>query len=153
MFFDGNVLAFVGLGLMVGLSGLGSSIGAGSTGAAVVGLCRKRPEAFGNALVLACIPTTQALYGFVGFIVYQNTMGAGEVGIFEGSVVFGAGIALGLVCIFSAIYQSRTCAHGISAIASGVDALGKTLILAAIPEFFAILALVAAILLSQLIVS
>lgn len=148
MFATGDVLAFIGLGLMIGLSGLGASIGAGMTGAASIGLLKKRPEAFGNALVLAAVPSTQALYGFVGFIVFQGFLGSGETTILQGAITLGAGIALGLVCLYSCVNQAKTCSHGISAIASGADALGKTLILAAIPEFFAILSLVAAILLS-----
>jgi len=149
IFATGDVLAFIGMGLMIGLSGLGASIGAGMTGAAAVGVMKKRPEAFGNALVLACVPTTQALYGFVGFIVFQGFLGGGSIDVLKGAITLGAGIALGLVCCISCIQQAKTCTHGISAIASGVDALGKTLILAAVPEFFAILSLVATILLAS----
>jgi V/A-type H+-transporting ATPase subunit K len=148
---DGNIIAFIGFGLMLGLSGIGSAIATGMTGSGVVGLLKKRPETFGNALVLAAVPSTQALYGFVGFIIFQGVLGTGPTNISNSAVVLGAGFALGLVCFLSAIFQAKVCCSGISAIASGHDVFGNTLILIAFPEFFAILALVSAIMLSQMI--
>ncbi len=104
-------------------------------------------------MVLAALPATQGLYGFVGFIMYNGLMGGfnGEVALWQGAVVLGAGIALGLAALISAIQQGKVCANGISAIGSGNDVFGNTLILAAFPEFYAILALVAAILLQGLV--
>ncbi|MDR0304079.1 MAG: hypothetical protein LBH98_04820 [Chitinispirillales bacterium] len=149
---DANILAFIGFGLMLGLSGVGSAMATGMTGSAVVGLLKKRPETFGNALVLAAVPSTQALYGFVGFIIFQGVIGAGTVDdVAKGAVILGAGLALGLICFLSAIYQAKVCCSGISAIASGHDVFGNTLILIAFPEFFAILALVSAIMISTMI--
>jgi V/A-type H+-transporting ATPase subunit K len=148
---EGGILAFIGFGLMLGLSGMGSAIATGMTGSGVVGLLKKRPEVFGNALVLAAVPSTQALYGFVGFIIFQGVIGTGAISVARGAVVLGAGFALGLVCCLSAIYQAKVCCSGISAIASGNDVFGNTLILIAFPEFFAILGLVAAIMISGMI--
>lgn len=71
--------------------------------------------------------------------------------MFQGGVVLGAGIALGIAALISAIQQGKVCANGISAIGSGNDVFGNTLILAAFPEFYAILALVAAILMQGLV--
>jgi len=148
----GDVMAYIGLGLMIGLAGVGGSIGTGFTGPAAVGLLKKRPESFGNALVLACVPTSQVLYGFVAFIIFQGALAGKEITILQGAITLGAGIGTGLVCMISCIHQARVCANGISVMAGGEDdVLGKTLILAAIPEFFAILSLVSAILLSQLL--
>jgi V/A-type H+-transporting ATPase subunit K len=139
---------------MIALSGFGGAVGTGFTGPSAVGCLKKRPEVFGNALVLACVPTSQVLYGFVGFIIFQNALGGGQISILNGAITLGAGIALGIVCLITCIHQARVCANGISAMASGTDdVLGKTLILAAVPEFFAILSLVAAILLSQMLVA
>ncbi len=149
----GYVLAMIGIGIMVGLSGAGSAIGTAIGGSAVVGMLKKKPDAFGNGMVLAALPATQGLYGFVGFIMYNGLMGGfnGEVALWQGAVVLGAGIALGLAALISAIQQGKVCANGISAIGSGNDVFGNTLILAAFPEFYAILALVAAILLQGLV--
>ena len=146
----GHTLAFVGLGLMVGLAGCGSAIGTAIAGMSTLGMFRKKPEAFGNGMVLSALPGTQGLYGFVGFFLYSGAIGTNLTG-FQGAVVFGAGLALGLVCLISAIYQGKVCADGIAAIGSGSDAFGSTIILAAYPEFYAILSLIGAILLQRLL--
>ena len=146
----GDALALLGMGIMVGGSGYGSAIGLSSCGCAVIGLLKKRPEAFGSGLVLAAIPATQGLYGFVGFILCSDLVNkvpaGGNISIFNGSIVFGAGIAMALVCYGSALWQSKILANGIAGIASGKNVFGQTMILAAFPEFYAILSLVTAIL-------
>ncbi len=145
----GAVLAFIGIGVMVGLSGVGSAIGTVIAGSAAVGMLKKRPDAFGNGLVLSAMPATQGLYGFVGFFIYSGSI-TSNISLFQGAVVLGAGLAMGLACLFSAIHQGKTCASGIEAIGGGHDAFGKTMILGAFPEFYAILSLVAAILMNGL---
>jgi len=65
--------------------------------------------------------------------------------------VFGAGLALGLVGLLSAIRQGQVCANGIAAIGSGHDVAGKTLILAVFPELYAIIALAATFLIGNAI--
>ncbi|MGM0461284.1 MAG: ATPase [Fibrobacterota bacterium] len=150
----GTILALTGIGLMIGLSGAGSAIGTAIGGSSVVGMLKKKPEAFGNGMVLAALPATQGLYGFVGFIMYNNqlaTIGGADITAFQGGVVLAAGIAIGIAALVSAIQQGKVCANGISAIGSGHDVFGNTLILAAFPEFYAILALVAAILMQNLL--
>ncbi|MGG6550224.1 UNVERIFIED_CONTAM: ATPase, partial [Prevotella sp. 15_C9] len=52
---------------------------------------------------------------------------------------------VGLVCLFSAIRQGQICASGIVGISQGHDVQTNTMIYAALPEFYAILALVAAL--------
>lgn len=149
------VLAMIGVGIMVGMSGVGSAIGTAIGGQSVVGMLKKRPEQFGSAMVLAAMPATQGLYGFVGFIIYNGKLqGIGpELTIVQASVVLGAGIMLGLAALLSGIHQGRVCAAGISGIGSGHDVFGNTLILGAFPEFYAILALVSAILAQGLMVA
>ncbi len=148
-----QILPMIGLGIMVGLAGCGSAIGTSIGGSAVVGMLKKKPEAFGSGMVLAALPATQGLYGFVGFIMYNGAIAGLGTGItlFQGSVALGAGIALGLAALISAIQQGKVCANGIAAIGSGHDVFGNTMILAAFPEFYAILSLVAAILMQGLL--
>ena len=55
------------------------------------------------------------------------------------------GIAVGLVCLFSAIRQGQVCANGIVGISQGHNVFTNTLIYAALPEFYAILGLVGAL--------
>jgi len=143
-----HTIAGIGLALMLGLPGAGSAIGLATGGAAVLGMIQKKPEAFGTGLVLSGLPATQGLYGFVGFIIYSAEMNE-TITLFKAGVIMGAGLALGLAGFFSAMHQGKVCANGINAIGNGHDVFGKTMILAAFPEFYAILALTGAILLSQ----
>ena len=75
--------------------------------------------------------------------------------VFEGmtmasaAAVFGVGLALGLVALFSAIRQAKVCANGISAIGAGHNAFGTTMVLAVFPELYAILGLLVLILISN----
>ena len=64
-------------------------------------------------------------------------------------VVLGAGIALGLVALFSAIRQGQVCANGIAAIGQGHNVFSNTLILAVFPELYAIVALAATFLIGS----
>jgi V/A-type H+-transporting ATPase subunit K len=143
-------IASIGLGLMIGLSGAGSAIGLGIGGSAVLGMVKKRPDQFGAGLVLSSMPATQGLYGFVAYILYSGSVNE-NLTVFQASVVLGAGIAVGVASLLSAISQGKVCASGIEAYASGHKTFGSTMILAAFPEFYAILSLVAAILMLGLI--
>jgi len=141
------VLAGIGLGLMVGLSGAGSAIGLVIGGSAVIGAVKKKPEAFGSGMILSALPATQGLYGFVAFIIFLPKMTAG-ISLLSASITLAAGIGVGLAALVSAIQQGKVCAAGISAIGSGNNVFGPTMILGVFPELYAILSLVCAILIS-----
>lgn len=144
------VTAGIGLGLMVGLSATGSAWGLVISGSALMGMLKKRPESFGIGLVLSAAPSTQGLYGFVCYMLYKASC-TPEMTAFQGSIVLAAGLMVGIACLVSAIYQGKICAAGIHAFSGGHNVAAQTLILAAFPEFYAILSLVAAILMQGLI--
>ena len=144
------ILAYIGIGLMVGLSGVGSAYGTTIAGNATVGALKKNPDAFGNYLALSAMPGTQGIYGFVGFFVMQGQLVPGITWM-AAAGVFGAGLTLGLAGLLSAIRQGQVAANGISAIGSGHNVFGNTLVLAAFPELYAILALLVTILINGLL--
>ncbi len=144
------VLAYIGIGLMVGLAGIGSAYGVSMGGNATIGALKKNDEAFGNYLVLSALPGTQGLYGFLGFFLLQGFL-VPEMTWLQAAAVFGAGIALGFVGLLSAIRQGQVCANGIVGIGAGYDVFGKTLILAVFPELYAIVALAATFMISTAI--
>jgi V/A-type H+-transporting ATPase subunit K len=144
------MIAAIGLGLMFGLSGAGSAIGLVSGGNAAIGAIRKRPEIFGMTLVLAGLPATQGLYGFVGYIIYSAQL-TPNMSPLAAAVTFGAGLGMGIVNLVSAAQMGRVCAAGISSMGMGQNVFGQTLVLAAFPEFYAILGLVGGILMNGLI--
>jgi V/A-type H+/Na+-transporting ATPase subunit K len=55
------------------------------------------------------------------------------------------GLGVGVVCLISGIRQGQVCANGIVGISQGHNVMVNTIIYAALPEFYAILALIAAI--------
>lgn len=141
------ILAYIGVGLMVGLSGIGSAFGTSMGGNAAVGALKKNSEAFGSYLVLSALPGTQGLYGFMGYFLMKGQLVEGMEWV-PAAAVFGAGLALGFVALLSAIRQGQVCANGIASIGSGNDVFGNTLILAVFPELYAIIAFAATFLIN-----
>lgn len=142
------VLAYLGIGLMVALTGIGSAFGCSIGGNAAIGAMKKNESAFGSYLTLSALPGSQGLYGFIGYFMLSSLLVEG-ISWLQAGAVFGAGLALGIVGLLSAIRQGQVCANGIAGIGQGHDLFGKSLILAVFPELYAILALVAAILIGQ----
>jgi len=145
------ILAYIGIGIMVGLSGIGSAFGVSMGGNASIGAMKKNDEAFGNYLVLSALPGTQGLYGFLGFFLLQGAL-VPEITWMQAAGVFGAGLALGSVALFSAIRQGQICANGIAGIGAGYDVFGNTLILAVFPELYAIVGLATTFMISSAII-
>lgn len=133
-----EILAYLGLGLMLALSGIGSAIGTTIAGNAAEGALKKAPEHSSNYMVLSALPSTQGLYGFLAFILWAL---AGDFAT-RGPLLFGVGLGVGLVCLFSGIRQGQVCANGIIGISQGHDVFVNTMIYAAFPELYAILALI-----------
>ncbi len=145
----GIILAYVGIALMIGLSGVGSAIGVSMGGNATVGALQKNEKAFGSYMLLSAMPGTQGLYGFAGFFII-NSSGILTDGIttLQGMAILAAGVALGLVALISAMRQGQICANGISSIGSGYDVFGRTIVLAVFPELYAIVAFAATFLIN-----
>ena len=100
------LLAYIGLALAVGLSGIGSAYGVTICGNAAIGAFKKNPSASGSYLGLAALPSSQGLYGFVGFFILNPLINA-DVTMPTACAILGAGLALGAVALFSAIVRQR----------------------------------------------
>lgn len=140
-------LTYFGIALCVALSGIGSAYGVTICGNAAVGAFKKNPNASGSYMGLAALPSSQGLYGFVGYFMLKDFATA-SVDMVTACAIFGVGLACGLVCLFSAVRQAKVCANGISAIGGGHNAFGTTMVLAVFPELYAILGLLVLILTS-----
>ncbi len=132
------LIAYIGIGLMVGLSGIGSAFGVTIAGNAAIGALKKNSAAFGNYMILSAMPASQGLYGFAGYFIISGLL-TPEITMLQAAGVLGAGLVMGFVGLFSAIRQAQLCANGIAAIGGGNNVFGNTLILAAFPELYAIL--------------
>ncbi len=144
------ILAYIGIGLMVILSGCGSAIGLANCGNATIGSIKKNPDGFGSCLVLSALPSTQGLYGFVGFFMLKSKL-IPEISWFAAMAILCVGIVLGVVALISAIRQASICSSGINAIGSGHNVFGNTMILAVFPELYAIISLLVVILVAGMI--
>ena len=151
--FGGIGLAFLGAALAVGPSCIGSAKGTGMVGEAATGLLSQAPEHFSKCLILQVLPGTQGLYGFVALFIVL-----GQVGVLSGSpvaVTVSQGLAFFAACLpimlggwLSAIFQGRVAAASIGIVAKHPEASTKGIIFCGIVEFYAILSLVATIMIS-----
>ena len=150
--FGGIGLALLGAALAVGLCCVGSAKGTGITGEAATGVLSENPEHFSKCLILQVIPGTQGLYGLVIWFFALYTMGAFSGGIqpltiTQGLTIFVSCLPMAMGGWRSAIYQGRVAAASINIVAKQPDDWSKGIILCVIVEFYAILSLLASILL------
>ena len=146
----GLALALLGAGLAGGLSCVGSARGTGIAGEAGTGLLAQDPSKSGKVMVLQLLPGTQGLYGLVVwfFALYQMGMIGGEVNltIAQGMQYFVACLPMAIGGLLSAIAQGRVAAGSINILAKKPEHWSKGLILCGIVEFYAILSLLASML-------
>ncbi|MDR2498522.1 MAG: ATPase [Tannerellaceae bacterium] len=141
------LLAYAGVAIMTGGAFVASTLGVTITGNAVVGAMKKNPEPFGLYLGLSALPSSQGLYGFVGYIMTAKFLVA-SVSMLQACAVLTLGIMMGVACIYSAIRQAQVCANGITALSSGHNVFVPTMVMGVFPELYAILSLLVVILVS-----
>lgn len=146
--FGGLALALFGAGLAAVLSCVGSAKGTGIAGEAATGLLCEDPSKFGKAMILQVLPGTQGLYGIVVWFFAIFSMGfmdgtAFNMTIQEGLRYFGACLPMALGGMFSAIAQGRVAAASVNILAKKPDDWAKGMVLCGIVEFYAILSLLA----------
>ena len=150
--FGGVGLAFLGAGLAAGMCCVGSARGTGIAGEAATGLLSENPEHFSKCLILQVIPGTQGLYGlviwfFVLFVIGVFSGGIQELSITQGLTILVSCLPMAMGGYRSAIYQGRVAAASINMAAKQPDDWSKGIILCVVVEFYAILSLLASILL------
>ena len=142
----GLILAILGAALAAGFSGVGSARGVGLVGEAGSGLLSEDSSMFGRVLILQILPGTQGLYGFlIALIIFIKTgILSGtpvEMTWTQGLCIFAAALPMAIVGYFSAVYQGRVAASGVSLIAKKPTELVKGMTMAALVETYAVLAL------------
>ena len=115
-----DVIGFIGVAAVFGLSALGSGIGAGIAGQAAIGAWKRnytqnKPPSF-LLVVFAGAPLTQTIYGFIVMSTMKNVMLSGS-----GNSIFmlAIGILSGAAIGYSAVAQGMCSA-------SSCDAFGET---------------------------
>ena len=147
----GLALALLGAGLAAALSGVGSAKGTGIAGEAGAGLLCEDPGKFGKVMILQVIPGTQGLYGLVVwfFAIFRMGLLSGtlpELPVAQGMQYFVACLPMALGGLLSAIAQGRVAAASINLLAKKPDDWSKGMVLCITVEFYAILSLLASML-------
>jgi len=156
MEFLGIALSLLGAALAAGLSGSGSAIGIGIAGESAAGVMTEDPGKFGLCLILQALPGTQGIYGLiVSFMVLNKIglLGGGSVSVswVQGLAIFAACLPIALAGWLSAIAQGKTSAASIQMIAKRPEEMGKALVLPAMVETYAVLALLITIIMLMFI--
>ena len=149
--FGGMALGFLGAGLAAALCCIGSAKGTGCAGEAGTGLLCEDPNSFGKVLILQVIPGTQGLYGLVVWFFACFQMGmlngtAVNMSVMEGLQYFVACLPIAIGGLMSAIAQGRVAAGSINILAKQPDHWSKGMVLCITVEFYAILSLLASML-------
>jgi V/A-type H+-transporting ATPase subunit K len=139
------ILAYIGIAILTGGSFVASAVGVTISGKAVIGAMKKNPDAFGTYIVLCALPTTQGLYGFVGYIMLQSKL-VETITPLQAWAIFCTGIMVAVAGCYANIRQGQICAHGITATGAGHNVFAATMIMAVFPELYSILALLVTIL-------
>lgn len=148
---NGLVLAIIGAALAALLAGIGSAKGVSLVGEAASGVVSVDPSKFSKVLVLELLPGTQGLYGLIAamFILLRTGVlggDAAELTVQQGLGFLAASLPIAVVGLISGIMQGRTAAAGVSITAKKPDHNGKAIIMAAMVETYAILALLISVL-------
>ncbi|MDA1169346.1 MAG: V-type ATP synthase subunit K [bacterium] len=148
----GLTIAIAGAATGVILAGIGSILGVRTVGQASAGLVSENPDAFGKVLILTALPGSQGIYGFLAAVIIANKVGllTGapiDISVAQGFQILFAAIPVGILGMFSAMFQGRLAAAGVQIVAKKPEAGGKGVILSAIVETYAVLGLLITILL------
>jgi V/A-type H+-transporting ATPase subunit K len=144
--------AMIGAATVVSLGCVGSARGIRVAAAQGAGVLSEKPEMFGKLLVLIALPGTQGFYSLICAILmarYTGLLGSEPVAVIPvvGVAMMAIGIGTGLVELRSAIAQGETSAASISMVAKQPESSGRAILLPALVETYAVVALLAAIVL------
>lgn len=146
----GVPMALLGAVLAALMAGIGSAIGVGMAGEAAAGALTEDPSKFGKVLILQLLPGTQGIYGLlIAFLTLSNIGilgGSADISFAKGMLYFFACVPMGFVGLWSAKRQARASVASINLISRKPDQFGKSIILPAMVETYAVLALLVSLL-------
>ena len=147
----GTGWSVLGAMLAVLLGGIGSARGIRISTSQAAGVLSEKPELFGKLLVIMALPGTQGFYAFICavMIALRSGLVGGKVTASPtvGISLFIIGLCMGLVEWKSAILQGETSAAAINLTGKRPEESGRAILLPALVETYAVIALLAAILL------
>ena len=148
----GLSFAVIGAACAALFAGIGSAKGVGLVGEAAAGVVSVDPSKFSKVLILQLLPGTQGLYGLLTAILLLSRIGIiggtpADLTLNQGLMFLAACLPIAIVGLFSGIAQGRAAAAGVGIVAKKTDQSSKGVIMAAMVETYAILALLVSILL------
>lgn len=142
----GLAIGILGAALAAALSGIGSAKGTGIAGEAAAGVVSEDPSKFGKAMILQVLPGTQGLYGFVVFFIAMGKL-TGNMDFSAGMQVLSACLPIALGGLFSAMAQGKVAAASMNILAKKPDDFAKGMLFCTIVELYAIISMLASIIL------
>ncbi|MBQ6163993.1 MAG: V-type ATP synthase subunit K [Clostridia bacterium] len=147
----GLAVAIIGAVICAALAGIGSARGVGLVGQSAAGLVSEDPSKFSKALILQLLPGTQGLYGLLVAVLLLSQIGViggapQQLTFAQGAMYFFGAMPMAFGGYFSAVAQARVAVSGVGIIAKKPDQNGKAIIMSAMVETYAILALLISIL-------
>ncbi len=144
----GAAIALIGAGLGAGLASVGSAIGVGIAGEAAAGVQREKPELGAMALIMQALPGTQGFYGFVAMFLGLRKIAPNisSMDISMGLAIFAAFIPVMAAELMSGVWQGKASAAALQMVARRQELSGRAIIIPAIVETYALVGLLATIL-------
>jgi len=146
----GSHWALFGAGLAFIGGAIGSSMAIAYVANVAAGVIAEDSEKFGRVLPLVAMPGTQGIYGFITafmvwifFIQEPKLLDNPQVGF----QVFFACLPVAFGCLFSGIYQGVAGTGAAALVGKQPESSGRALILPALVETYAVLALIVSVLL------
>lgn len=145
LIFNGNTLAYLGIAFAA-MAGIGSAYGVGVAGQAANGVVAEDPGKFGQCLLLQALPGTQGIYGLlIAFLIMVKIGALGgsliDLTMQQGAALMASGLLIGIVGIFSGMFQGKAAASAIMMIAKRPGEIAKGMVYTAMVETYAVLAL------------
>lgn len=149
-FINGNMLALLGGVLAAVVAGLGSTKAVRMVGSIAAGIMNEKPELFGKLVILQALPGTQGIYGLLVWFFVMNFSGffngTANLSLMQGFWYLLACLPMAIVGYISAIHQAKVACDGAIMVSKNPGDQSKAIILAAMPETYAIFALLVSVL-------
>lgn len=147
----GVILVIIGASIAAIGGGLGSTIAVWRGGVVGSSIISEKPEIFGNILLLQALPGTQGIYGFLGAVMALQKVGllGGELGNITPSIgwqIIVACLPIAVIGLITALLQAKVSVSGMDVAVKQPQEAGKAIILSAMVETYAVIALLTTIL-------
>lgn len=146
----GILLGYTGVALASALAGIGSAVGVSIAGQAASGVVSEDPDKFGKVLLMQLLPGTQGIYGLVVAILIMMKIGVFGEGVdmnfVNGFKLLAASLPIGILGLYSGIFQGKAAVAGIHLIGQRGDQSGRALTMCAAVELYAVFGLLVSLL-------